>query len=139
MIIARRTTICDLAQSAGGGKVNLLGLFDSIHSTEWPATVPPFFLFSSISSTEEGELKIGVTHVAFEFVNEAGENMIAPFGGPLPGPDGQGTPKDVPVGYGVDLIVRFEGLKIPKPGDYALKIKIDGNYIADFPVKVRAR
>ena len=133
MILVRRTLVCDLVQNVEG-KYNLFGLFDAINvQPPFPAQLPPFYMFASLYSTEPNELKFGETRLTIEMSDAKGIAIIGPFGGALPGEKGQG----VPPGSSLDCVIQVQGAKVPEAGDYRVVVKVDGNEMSDFRVRVR--
>jgi hypothetical protein len=120
--------LCDAATDSGG-KLNVLGAFDTIHARQLPAIHPQcsIALRASFSSAEEGEHKMKLT-----FVNEDGKPV-------MPG-------MDIPVKIVLpeeshlvtcNFIVNIHQLKFETPGFYSIDISLDNKLQAGIPLFVR--
>ncbi|UCF43131.1 MAG: hypothetical protein JSV99_11220 [Planctomycetota bacterium] len=120
--------LCDCATDQGG-KLNVLGAFDSIFANKMPAvhracTIAARIRFEKI---EEGEHQVRI-----DVVDEDGKAVV-------PRLDGEISVK-VREGAGsaaVNLILNLQGLKFERYGRYGINLAIDGRHIQSLPFSVR--
>ncbi len=120
--------LCDAATDSGG-KLNLLGAFDTIHAAELPA-VHPFCsvaLRLTFANAEEGEHKL-----ALHFVNDDGQPVMPSI--------------EIPVNIVLpddnhfvtcNFIVNIQQLKFDAPGQYAVELNLDGKTAGNIPLLVK--
>jgi hypothetical protein len=120
--------LCDAATDYGG-KLNLLGAFDTIMTSHLPAFHPQcsVALRIAFSRIEEGSHKVKIN-----FVDEDGKFV-------MPSID---MPVDVVLPPEVNLLVRnfiinIQQLKFDKPGQYSIDVAIDGRQETSIPLLVR--
>src|SRR5438132_14054649 len=120
--------LCDAATDYGG-KLNLLGAFDTIATQQLPAVHPQCSVVLRIifSKVEEGPHK-----VRMNFVDEDGRFVMPSI--------------DIPVDVAVpadasfvarNFIINIQQLKFEKPGQYAVDIAVDGRQEASIPLQVK--
>jgi hypothetical protein len=120
--------LCDAATDSGG-KLNLLGAFDTIHAQELPA-VHPFCsvaLRVTFTNAEEGSHKLGL-----HFVNDDGQSVMPSI--------------ELPVEIALpeenhfvtcNFIVNIQQLKFDAPGFYAIDLSLDGKIQGSIPLIVK--
>ncbi|MBI4661369.1 MAG: hypothetical protein HY735_21310 [Verrucomicrobia bacterium] len=120
--------LCDAATDYGG-KLNVLGTFDTIVTSHLPAVYPQcsIALRIAFSKIEEGSHKVKVN-----FVDEDGRFV-------MPSID---MPAEIMVPGDVNFLVRnfvinIQQLKFEKPGQYSIDIAIDGRQESNIPLSVR--
>jgi hypothetical protein len=120
--------LCDAATDYGG-KLNILGTFDTIITTQLPAVHPQcsIALRLAFNKIEEGSHK-----VKMNFVDEDGRLV-------MPSID---MPVDVVVPNELNFLVRnfvinIQQLKFEKPGQYSIDCAIDGRQETSIPLLVR--
>ena len=120
--------LCDAATDYGG-KLNILGTFDTIITSQLPAVHPQcsIALRLSFSKIEEGSHK-----VKMNFVDEDGRFV-------MPSID---MPVDVVVPNELNFLVRnfvinIQQLKFDKPGQYSIDLAVDGRQETSIPLLVR--
>ena len=120
--------LCDAATDTGG-KLSLLGAFDTIQTQQFPAFYPQcaIALRMQFNSVEEGLHKLRIN-----FVNEDGKPIIPSM------------ELEVPVAMPSDshfvtrnLIVNMNNTPFAKPGLYSVDIAVDGRQEASIPLLVR--
>jgi len=123
-------SLCDAA-TADGGKLSMLGAFDTIWVGKIPAVHPQCAIALRIrfDKIERGEHKITVN-----FADADGKNIIPPAQGSIivNFPDGQSSSS-------ANLILNIQGLKIEKFGEYSIDLAIDGRHEASLPLFVIER
>ena len=120
--------LCDAATDYGG-KLNLLGTFDTIITQQLPAYHPQCSIALRIAF---GRVEEGSHKVRMNFVDEDGRFVMPSIDMPL----------DVAVPPEQSVLVRnfvinIQQLKFDKPGQYAIDIAIDGRQEASIPLFVR--
>jgi hypothetical protein len=120
--------LCDAATDSGG-KLNLLGAFDTIHAQELPA-VHPFCsvaLRVTFTNAEEGTHKLEL-----HFVNDDGHSVMPSI--------------DLPVEIALpeenhfvtcNFIVNIQQLKFDAPGFYSIDLSLDGKLQTSIPLLVK--
>lgn len=119
--------LCDAATN-DSGKLNILGVFDSIWARELPVAHPQCAIALRIrfDSIERGEHRVAVT-----FVDLDGKNIISPAHGIINVnfPDGQRSGS-------ANLILNIQMLKLEKYGEYSIDLAIDGRSEGSLPLFV---
>jgi hypothetical protein len=120
--------LCDAATDYGG-KLNILGTFDTIITSQLPAVHPQcsIALRLAFEKIEEGSHK-----VKMNFVDEDGRLV-------MPSID---MPVDVTVPNELNFLVRnfvinIQQLKFERPGQYSIDVAVDGRHEASIPLLVR--
>ena len=120
--------LCDAATDYSG-KLNILGTFDTIITSQLPAVHPQcsIALRLAFSKIEEGSHK-----VKMNFVDEDGRFV-------MPSID---MPVDVVVPNELNFLVRnfvinIQQLKFERPGQYSIDVAIDGRQETSIPLLVR--
>lgn len=120
--------LCDAATDYGG-KLNLLGTFDTIVAPKLPAVHPHCSIALRVvfSRIEEGQHKIRMN-----FVDEDGHSI-------MPGVD---IPAEVAFAGEASIlsrnfIINIQHLKFAKAGHYGIDIAIDGRHETSIPLQVR--
>ena len=120
--------LCDAATDYGG-KLNILGTFDTIVASHLPAFHPQcsIALRITFSKIEEGPHK-----VKMNFVDEDGKFV-------MPSID---MPVDVAIPPDLNFLVRnfvinIQQLKFDKPGQYSIDIAMDGRQETSIPLLVK--
>lgn len=120
--------LCDAATDYGG-KLNLLGAFDTIVTSHLPAVHPQcsIALRIAFSKIEEGSHKVKIN-----FVDEDGKFV-------MPSID---MPVDIVIPAEVNSLVRnfiinIQQLKFDKPGQYSIDVALDGRMETNIPLFVR--
>ena len=123
-------SLCDAA-TVDGGKLNMLGIFDSIWTTKIPVVHSQCAIALRVrfDRIEEGEHKVLVN-----FIDADGKHIIPTANGKvnIHFADNQrsGT---------TNLILNIQGLKIEKYGEYSIDLSIDNRNVASLPLFVRER
>ena len=120
--------LCDAATDYHG-KLNLLGTFDTIITSQLPAVHPQcsVALRLSFSRIEEGSHKIKMN-----FVDEDGKLV-------MPSID---MPADIIIPGDANFLVRnfiinIQQLKFERPGQYSIDVAIDGRHEMSIPLLVK--
>ncbi len=123
-------SLCDAATS-DGGKLNVLGAFDTI----WAANVPAVHLQCAIAlrirfvSIERGQHRISVN-----FVDVDGKHVVPSANGVINVnfPDGHRSGS-------ANLVLNLQMLKIEKYGEYSIDLSVDEKNEASLPLFLRER
>jgi len=122
--------LCDAATDSGG-KLNILGAFDSLWMKDFPSVHPhcAIALRLRFSAIERGNHRVMVS-----FVDQDGKAVIPALDGniAITFPDEQKT-------GAANLILHLQGLKIEKAGEYSIDLAVDGQQKASLPLFVRPR
>ncbi len=121
--------IADAATIESSGKLSILGIFDRIGTSSFPAQHPHMVLVLRFIAA----------------VNEAGKHQITialkdPAGREVVGVDGEMQLGLGPAGGGsgirVPHVLHLDGLVFPVPGLYAFDVRVDGEHHASLPLTV---
>lgn len=120
--------LCDAATDSGG-KLNILGAFDTIHAAELPAVHPQcsVALRVTFGSDEEGAHKLQMT-----FVNDDGQSVMEAIEIPVE----IGMPDDSHF-VTCNFVVNIQQLKFETPGFYSIDVALDGKQQASIPLMVK--
>jgi hypothetical protein len=120
--------LCDAATD-NNGKLNLLGTFDTIFTSQLPAIHPQcsIALRMTFNKVEEGHHK-----VKLNFVDEDGRSVMPPIEMPV---DVQ-VPEET-IFLSRNFIVNIQKLKFEKDGLYSIDIAVDGRQEGSIPLLVR--
>lgn len=123
-------TLCDAATDSAG-KLNILGAFDRILTSQLPA-VHPFCAIAlriRFARIEEGNHKLSVT-----FANEDGKPVLPGLQGSLAIRFREG---DATVA--ANMVLCIQKLKLEAAGEYTIDLAIDGRHEGSIPLYVRQR
>jgi len=110
---------CDAANVSREGKLNLLGIFNSIHAAEFPCTHPHLALVLRVEARlgEEGSYPLEI-----QLVDEDGQQLFD-INGQL---SLQGAEPGRPMT--AQTIMDINNLQLPRPGTFAFEIFLDGHH-----------
>lgn len=120
--------LCDAATDSGG-KLNILGTFDTINAAHMPATHPQcsIALRMVFSKIEEGAHK-----VKLNFVDEDGKLVMPSIDMPVE----VAVPEDANF-ISRNFVVNIQQLKFEQPGLYSIELAMDGRHEGSVPLLVR--
>ena len=120
--------LCDAATD-NNGKLNILGTFDTIYTSQLPAIHPQcsIAIRMTFSKSEEGSHK-----VKLNFVDEDGKSVMPPIEIPI---DVQ-VP-DETIFLSRNFIVNIQKLKFDKEGLYSIDIAVNGRQEGNIPLLVK--
>src|ERR1041385_8040868 len=118
-------SLCDAATVDAGGKLNILGAFDTLYASQMPIVYPQFTIALRIrfSSSERGN-----HNVAFNFIDIDGKHILSPASGVI-SVDFQNAQTSV----STNSIINVQMVKLEKYGEYSLDLAIDGRSEASLP------
>ena len=121
--------IADAATIDSSGKLSVLGIFDRIGTSSFPARHPRMVLVLRFIAAlnETGTHQIGISlkdPAGKEVVGIDGEMQLSP------GPTGGGG------GIRVPHVLHLNGLVFPVPGQYAFDVLVDRQHHVSLPVTV---
>jgi hypothetical protein len=120
--------LCDAATD-NNGKLNILGTFDTIFTTQLPAVHPQCSIAvrMAFNKVEEGHHK-----VKLNFVDEDGKSVMPPIEMPIE----VQVPEET-IFLSRNFIVNIQKLKFEKEGLYSIDIAVDGRQEGSIPLLVR--
>ena len=110
---------CDAANVSREGKLNLLGIFNSIHAAEFPCTHPHLALVLRVEARLGEE---GVYPLEIQLVDEDGQQLFD-ISGQL---SLQGAEPGRPMT--AQTIMDINNLQLPRPGTFAFEVFLDGHH-----------
>ena len=121
-------SLCDAATVDAGGKLNILGAFDTIWAANIPVVYPHFAVALRVrfNSIEKGEHK-----VAFNLVDVDGKRILPPATGVI-----NVNPPHEQRTVSTNSIINVQMIKIEKYGEYSLDLSINGENLASLPLFV---
>ncbi len=119
--------IADAANVSQEGKLNILGVFDTIWAREFPCRhgAMVFILRVRADFTEQGSRQLQVR------LMDADGAQLFKAEGPLQVPAGVPGRAAKP-----HLIMGLSGISFPKPGDYSFEVIVDGHHMTSVPLYV---
>jgi hypothetical protein len=119
--------LCDAATDSQG-KLNVLGAFDSFFVGDVPAVHPhcAVVLRLRVDRSEQGEHTI-----TLHLIDEDGKHVMQPLEGRL---RVQAAPSQTATS---NLILNLQGLKLPRFGELAFHLQIDGKPSGSLPLYIR--
>ena len=122
-------SLCDAATIDVAGKLNVLGAFDTIASSNMPAVYPYCALALRIrfDNIERGEHRVAVS-----FVDLDGKHIIPTTNGTINinFPDKQRSGS-------ANLVLTLQMIKLENYGEYSIDLAVDGRKEASLPLFVR--
>ncbi len=120
--------LCDAATD-NSGKLNILGTFDTIYTSQLPAIHPQcsIAIRMTFNKSEEGSHK-----VKLNFVDEDGKSVMPPIEIPI---DVQ-VP-DETIFLSRNFIVNIQKLKFDKEGLYSIDVAVNGRQEGNIPLLVK--
>ena len=120
--------LCDAATD-NNGKLNILGTFDTLYTSQLPATHPQCSIAvrMTFNKVEDG------THtVKLNFVDEDGKSVMPPIEIPV-----EVAVPDETIFLSRNFIVNIQKLKFDKEGLYSIDIAVDGRQEGSIPLLVK--
>jgi hypothetical protein len=120
--------LCDAAADYNG-KLSILGTFDTIYTTQMPATHPQcsIAIRMTFNKVEEGAHK-----VRLNFVDEDGKSVMPHIEMPI-----DVTVPEETIFLSRNFIVNIQKLKFEKEGLYSIDIAVDGRQEGSIPLLVK--
>lgn len=122
--------ICDAATDSGG-KLNVLGAFDTVFAAAVPFKHQHMAIALRIRFAGH---ELGEHTVKIHFMDSDGQKVIPPLDGKLNIQFGAGA--ETAVG---NLIINLNNVEFKQPGEYAVEIAIDGAQVHSMPFFVKTR
>ncbi|TFH15072.1 MAG: hypothetical protein E4H02_08615 [Lentisphaerales bacterium] len=121
-------TLCDAATDSGG-KLNLLGAFDSIFTKSLPAVHPQcaIALRLRFSRIEAGKHKIKIS-----LIDADGKPVVAPFDAEM-----NVAFKGGEASLAANVIMNLQRLQVREEGEYSIDLAIDGRHEKSVPLLVK--
>lgn len=121
-------SLCDAA-TADGGKLSMLGAFDTIRTLKFPTVHAHCAIALRIRflRIEEGEHKIKV-----HFMDGDGKKVLQPMENVINVTSFSGQSS-----VSANFILNMQGLKFDKGGEYSIDLAIDGQHKASLPLFVK--
>jgi hypothetical protein len=121
-------TLCDAATTDAAGKLNILGSFDRLNAAQAPVTHPQCALAIKLRFERVEE---GVKSIRIQFVDADGKPVMPTLD----------TTTQVRFGSTdssatASLILVIQQLKLPRFGEYAIDLAVDGHHAGSIPLTV---
>ena len=122
-------SLCDAATVDNVGKLNVLGVFDSISSASMPVVYPHCAVALRIrfDNIERGEHRVTVN-----FIDQDGQHVIPSANGNI-----NVNFQDSQRSGAANLVLNLQMFKIEKFDEYSIDLAIDGRKEASLPLFVR--
>jgi len=117
--------LCDNAFLSIDKKVNIIGVFENINAPKFPVSHPKFVIVGSVAPSKK-DFKMSISIIEKE-TNSAVLGDIQEREVNLP---------KIGEGHNFNFIVEVINANFSKPGEYLVKITIDGEVIGEIPLKV---
>ena len=121
-------TLCDAATTDAAGKLNILGSFDRLNAAQAPITHPQCALAIKLRFERVEE---GAKSIRIQFVDADGKSVMPTLE----------TTAQVRFGSTdstatASLILVIQQLKLPRFGEYAIDLAVDGHHASSIPLTV---
>lgn len=114
--------VCDHFYKEASGKTALVGLFNQITATRFPAKHPRMCVYASVTDIRPN------THLKLDIVNSETDHVVMSLEGPPP-------PKATPLVV-CDLNFDLQGLVFPEPGLYLVRLWGGDRLLLQRPIEV---
>jgi hypothetical protein len=121
--------LADYANVSQDGKLNILGVFQEVNPAGFPALVAQMYL---VVSFEAGAAEFGTEKHARIALLEADGSEVMSMEGPMVV---QHPPRPGSRAY-INQVLGLQGLTLPRPGDYAFHILVNGEEKRAVPLRV---
>ena len=121
-------SVCDAATDSGG-KLNILGAFDTLFAGKFPFAHPQCAIALRVrfSKHEAGEHKFDIRLI------DADGRVVLP---PLNADVRVAIPPEAQSSI-VNMVLNIQGLRLERHGEYAVNLSVDGKPAASLPLLVR--
>ena len=120
-------TLCDAATDYNG-KLCILGTLDTLGAVQFPVTHPSCAIAIRFCFTAEDE---GKHTVSLGFIDADGQ----PMGGKAEREFEVRIPDETSFLCN-NMVVNIQGLQFPKPGEYLIRLLVDGDLYEEIPLRV---
>ncbi|HZP43409.1 MAG TPA: hypothetical protein VFD84_18120 [Candidatus Binatia bacterium] len=120
--------LADAANVSREGKLNILGIFDTIYARDLPTVHPHMAL---VLRLEAGSAETGRTHEVVVELAAPDGTIVFRLPGTLDVPSGGPA-----MGVGIDHVLAIANLSLATEGRYAFRIHADGAVAAEVPLQV---
>ena len=112
--------LCDDVRHEVGGKVSLMGIFDTFNVAAYTAPLPSFHIFAKVGVHKEGthSVTLRIRSQEGDFNTELAGQMIT-----------QGR-DELTESYVSNIDLAINGMTIPRPGRYQVAFEVDGRELA---------
>jgi hypothetical protein len=121
--------LADAATIDAAGKLNILGVFDRISTSSFPAQHPHMVLILRFTA---GVGEIGTHKVEISLRDPRGQRVVHLNGDMQLGAGRAGISE----GLKVPHVLHLDGMLFPVPGRYAFDVRIDGEHHVTVPLHV---
>lgn len=121
-------TLCDAATNDAGGKLNILGSFDRLMARQEPITHAQCAVAIKLrfERVEEGQKLLRI-----QLVDSDGKSVMPTIDAAT-----QVNFKDESPTATASVVLNIQGLKLPRFGEYAIHLAVDGRHEASIPLFV---
>lgn len=129
--------LADFANQSADGKLNVLGVFDTIYAPQYPALHPEMKLVIRFR-LHPAELEEPPKRIQIQLRDDLGKK-VAELGGEIKVaiPEGAARPSGEMVSS--DFILGINGLPLEHPGSYEFVVLVNGDVKASVPLKAAQR
>jgi hypothetical protein len=128
---ATLAVLADAANRSDNGKLNLLGLFQTIYAASTPAIHSQMYLVL-VFKASPGE-KGSTQKIKLVLSDEDGGIILASPDYPITVPDDPDVRSP-----DMNMIINVPNLVLPKFGDYSFEVLLNGSYLTDVSLRVEA-
>lgn len=115
----RYTFICDCANISREGKLNVMGILNTIYAPQFPFAHPAMVYVAGIEARKS---EAGKHQIRVNIVDADGHDITSPLQGEL------NISPNVPLRSTHNVILNINNLKIQKPGTYSIELIIDNQH-----------
>jgi hypothetical protein len=121
-------SLCDATTVDTGGKLNILGAFDTIWAANVPVVYPQFAIALRVRFDRS---EIGEHKVVFNFVDADGKHLLPSAHGSI-----HVNSLNDRTSASTNSIINVQQVRIEKYGEYSIDLSIDGKNAASVPLFV---
>lgn len=124
---AKYSFVCEAANIAQSGNLNVLGIFTNINAAHVPCVYPKF---AYVANIEFHRSESGKHSFKLSFINDDGKDIIQPISGHMDVAQNQGLPSSA------NLLVELANITFPTAGAYEIDLTIDNQHICTETIHV---
>lgn len=119
--------LCDAATDQGG-KLNILGAFDTINAQNFPFVLPACAIALRLRFLQ---IERGVHDFSLAFINGDGKKVVPPLDSKI-----KVNISDDKDSAASNIILNLQGIKFDAPGDYGIDVAIDNSIVVSLPLRL---
>lgn len=124
---AKYSFVCEAANVAQSGNINVLGIFTNVIAVQVPCVYPKF---TYVANIEFHRSESGKHRFTLSFVDDDGKDIIQSISGHMDVAQNKGLPSSA------NLLVELANINFPTAGAYEIDLTIDNQHICTETIHV---